>query len=62
MNLRRQLIAVSLLLLSLPWAGCQYLREMERTLRSGQEMAVNATATATRVGPDREKELDGGPH
>lgn len=46
MNLRRQLIAVSLLLLSLPWAGCQYLREMERTLRSGQEMAVNATATA----------------
>lgn len=46
MNLRRQLIAVSLLLLSLPWAGCQYLREMERTLRSGQELAVNATAMA----------------
>ncbi len=46
MSLRRQLIAVSLLLLSLPWAGCQYLREMERTLHTGQEMAVNATATA----------------
>jgi two-component system sensor histidine kinase ChvG len=45
-SLRRQLLAVSLLLLSLPWAGCQYLREVENTLRAGQGMAVVATAEA----------------
>lgn len=46
MSLRRQLLLVSLLLLSLPWAGCQYLREMENTLQQGQQMAVVATADA----------------
>lgn len=46
MSLRAQLLTVSLLLLSLPWAGCQYLREMESTLRQGQGMAVTATAKA----------------
>ncbi|MFK7829329.1 MAG: ATP-binding protein [Congregibacter sp.] len=46
MSLRSQLLAVSLLLLSLPWAGCQYLREMESTLRQGQSMATDATARA----------------
>jgi len=45
-SLRSQLLVVSLLLLSLPWAGCQYLREMESTLRTGQGMAVEATAKA----------------
>ena len=37
MSLRRQLILVSLLLLTLPWAGCQFLREMETALRQGTE-------------------------
>lgn len=46
MSLRRQLLALSLLLLSLPWAGCEFLRETERTLRAGQALAVNATAAA----------------
>lgn len=46
MRLRTQLVAVSLLLLSLPWAGCQYLREMESTLLQGQGMATQATARA----------------
>lgn len=46
MSLRSQLLVVSLLLLSLPWAGCQYLREMESTLREGQGMATVATAQA----------------
>jgi dedicated sortase system histidine kinase len=45
-NLRRQLLAVSLLLLALPWAGCQFVREMEGALRSGQAQAVAASARA----------------
>ncbi len=36
MRLRTQLIILSLLTLSLPWAGCEYIREMENTLRDGQ--------------------------
>jgi dedicated sortase system histidine kinase len=46
MNLRRQLLLVSLLLLSLPWAGCQFIREMEGALRHGQEQSLQATAQA----------------
>lgn len=46
MRLRRQLILVSLLTLSLPWAGCQYIQEMESALRQGQVVALSATAQA----------------
>ena len=46
MSLRRQLLLVSLLLLALPWAGCQYVREMENALQSGQEQALLATSRA----------------
>lgn len=46
MSLRSQLLVVSLCLLSLPWAGCQYLREMESALREGQGIAATATARA----------------
>lgn len=46
MSLRRQLILVSLLLLTLPWAGCQFVREIEDTLRQGQARALQATARA----------------
>jgi dedicated sortase system histidine kinase len=46
MNLRRQLLLVSLLLITLPWAGCQYVREMEGALQSGQAQALLATARA----------------
>ncbi len=55
-NLRRQLILVSLLLLSLPWAGCQFIREMEGALRHGQEQGLQATAEAVAavVGARRE--------
>jgi dedicated sortase system histidine kinase len=45
-NLRSQLLLVSLLLLSLPWAGCQFIREMESALRYGQEQSLQATARA----------------
>lgn len=52
MTLRRQLLLVSLLLIALPWAGCQYVREMEGALQSGQAQALLATtrAVATVVG------------
>ena len=46
MRLRRQLLLVSLLGLSLPWAGCQYIREMEDALRQGQSIALLASAQA----------------
>ena len=46
MTLRRQLLLVSLLLLSLPWAGCQFIREMEGALRHGQAQSLQASATA----------------
>ena len=46
MNLRRQLLLVSLLLLSLPWAGCQFVREMEGAMREGQTQSLQATAQA----------------
>lgn len=46
MTLRRQLLLVSLLLLSLPWTGCQFIREMEGALRTGQAQSLQATASA----------------
>jgi dedicated sortase system histidine kinase len=45
-HLRRQLLLVSLLLLSLPWAGCQFIREMEGALRQGQAQSLEASAAA----------------
>jgi dedicated sortase system histidine kinase len=44
MPLRLQLLLLSLLTLALPWAGCQYAREMENVLRDGQQQALLATA------------------
>ncbi|ABD80277.1 proteobacterial dedicated sortase system histidine kinase [Saccharophagus degradans] len=46
MRLRKQLFFVSLITLTLPWAGCQYVKEMEQTLRTGQSEALTATAMA----------------
>lgn len=46
MNLRRQLLLVSLLTLVLPWAGCQFIRETETALREGQEQMLSGTALA----------------
>ncbi len=46
MRLKPQLFIVSLLTLSLPWAGCQYVREVEAALRSGQAQSLAATAQA----------------
>ena len=46
MNLRRQLLLVSLLTLVLPWAGCQFIRETESALREGQQSMLSGTAQA----------------
>ncbi len=46
MNLRRQLLLVSLLTLVLPWAGCQFIRETESALREGQQHMLSGTALA----------------
>jgi two-component system, OmpR family, sensor histidine kinase ChvG len=37
MRLAGQLLAVSAVTLLLPWAGCQYAREIESALRDGEE-------------------------
>ena len=46
MNLKRQLLLVSLLTLMLPWAGCEFIRETESALRTGQQQMLAATARA----------------
>lgn len=47
MSLRFQLLVVALVILLLPLAGWQSVREMERFLRQGQEQALVASARAT---------------
>ncbi len=46
MNLRRQLLLVSLLTLVLPWAGCEFIRETESALRQSQQQMLSGTAKA----------------
>jgi len=44
MRLRKQLLALSLLTLLLPWSGWQLLQELENFLREGEENALLASA------------------
>ena len=44
MTLRKQLIIVSLCLLALPWAGSQYVQEMESVLRQNQQQILKTAA------------------
>ncbi|WOX06697.1 ATP-binding protein [Microbulbifer pacificus] len=46
MNLRRQLVLLSLCALALPWAGCQYLRQVDQALAQGQMQTLEATGNA----------------
>ncbi|MCH9694253.1 MAG: hypothetical protein K0U72_07060 [Gammaproteobacteria bacterium] len=46
MNLKRQLLLVSLLTLMLPWAGCEFIRETESALRDVQQDMLAGTARA----------------
>jgi signal transduction histidine kinase len=43
MKLAGQLLAVSAVTLLLPWAGCQYTREVETALRDGEQQAIVST-------------------
>jgi signal transduction histidine kinase len=43
-SIRLQLLIVALTTLLLPWAGCQYARELETALRSSQEQSLLAGA------------------
>ncbi len=57
MSLRLQLLAVSLLTLVLPWAGCQYVREMEGALRQGQENALLSNARTVAAALENQVDL-----
>jgi len=57
MNLRRQLLVASLLLFTLPWAGCQFIREMEGALRAGQAQSLQATTLAVAAALQDKPEL-----
>ena len=46
MNLKRQLLLVSLLTLVLPWAGYQFISETESALRAGQQQMLAGLARA----------------
>lgn len=46
LSLRAKLLAVSLVLLVIPWIGYRYIQAMEAYLRHGQERSVLATARA----------------
>ena len=46
MNLKRQLLLVSLLTLVLPWAGSEFIRETEMALRTSQQQMLSGTARA----------------
>lgn len=54
MKLRKQLLFVSLITLTLPWVGCQYIGEMEQTLRQSQSdtLMAMAKAVSARLGSD----------
>jgi two-component system, OmpR family, sensor histidine kinase ChvG len=44
MSLRLKLLALGLATLVLPWAGCNYAREMESALREGEENSLQAVS------------------
>lgn len=60
MALRRQLLLLASLTLALPWAGCEYVREMEAGLREGQQAALTATALAVKARLQSDREMIAG--
>ncbi len=44
MSIRLQLLLIALTTLVLPWAGCEYARELEATLQRSQESSLQAAA------------------
>ena len=62
MNLKRQLLLVSLLTLVLPWAGCEFIRETESALRQSQQQMLSGTASAVAESLERyPEEFPAGP-
>ncbi len=57
LKLRYQLFAVSLLLLSLPWAGCQYIQTVDVALRDVQAQALMESAASIADRLEREAQL-----
>ncbi len=57
MKLRYQLFAVSLLLLSLPWAGCQYIQTVDVALRDVQAQALMESAVSIADRLEREPQF-----
>ncbi len=45
LRLRTKLLLLALTTLALPWAGCQYAREMESVLRESEQQSLLAVAT-----------------
>ena len=44
MSIRQRLLWLGLATLALPWAGCQYAREMEFSLRAAEQQGLLAVA------------------
>ena len=44
-RLRTKLLMLALTTLALPWAGCQYAREMETVLRESEQQSLLAVTT-----------------
>src|SRR5688572_31791965 len=44
-RLRTKLLALALTTLTLPWAGCQYAREMETVLRENEQQSLLAVTS-----------------
>ena len=44
-RLRTKLLLLALTTLALPWAGCQYAREMETVLRESEQQSLLAVTT-----------------
>ena len=49
MRLAPRLLLVSLVTLGLPWAGCQYLQDVERALRDGQADTLRVNSAYERI-------------
>jgi len=60
MKLRHQLLIISLFALSIPWAGFQYIQEMQRVMLEGNERELVASAHALALMLADENELFSG--
>jgi two-component system sensor histidine kinase ChvG len=57
MRIRTRLLLLGLTTLALPWAGCQYAREMESALRDAERLSLQAVATTIAVSLQGRRDL-----